>query len=553
MTYINPQDDSFANNQNPQVPQSPRYVQPQDPQPVTPTQPQPQYVEPQPTQPQPQRQYMEPQPTQEGFNKQAMSDADFYPEDGNENIYTPTNFSHENTSPDYILFEQARNAGIPVLDDPNHELDPSAVRAIVAGQEVIGIGFHDGFLIVAWPRVPRPNEIDTVQSKAGMPIRIAVATEDVFRALYEQSELLRQTRLSLVEDILEASLRHNGSDIHLGVGTPPLTRVGGHLAPLEGFDTLTANDMTEIVGYLAGPEPLREGFSGDLDLACVYGNWRFRANVFLQRDSLAVALRIIPNKIPPLDSLGLPEAMKKFAKLRQGVVLVCGPTGSGKSTSLAALINLINHERDEHIITIEDPIEYLHASSKSLIHQREVGEDTVSFGAAMRSVLRQDPDVILIGEMRDLETISCALTAAETGHLVFSTLHATDAAGVVDRIIDAFPKNEQGQIRIQLANTLEGIVCQSLLPHAEDPNKRVVISEMMFATNAVRTYIREGTTHQIPTALQTGIDDFDMLPRDLSLARAVVAGDITDKIARDWARDLPSYREYLNKVRQESR
>ena len=482
------------------------------------------------------------------WHDNSLPEADFFPEDGNTNSY-PT--SPQN-SPDAILIEQARVTGIPVLDNPNHELDPSAVRALESGLEVIGIGYHDGFLIVAWPRVPRPHEIDEVQSKAGMPIRIAVATETTFRALYEQAELLRSSRLSLVEDILEASLKHNGSDIHLSVGTPPLTRVGGNLAPLDDFSTLTAADMAEIVEYLAGPEPLREGFSGDLDLACVYGNWRFRANVFLQRDSLAVSLRIIPNKIPPLDSLGLPDSMKKFARLTQGVVLVCGPTGSGKSTSLASLINLINHERDEHIITIEDPIEYIHASSKSLIQQREVGEDTVSFAAAMRSVLRQDPDVILVGEMRDLETISCALTAAETGHLVFSTLHATDAAGVVDRVIDAFPEGEQGQIRIQLANTLEGIVCQSLLPHAQDPNKRVVISEIMFATPAVKTYIREGTTHQIPTALQTGIDEHDMLPRDLSLARAVVAGDISDKTAREWARDLPSYREYLNRVRQEA-
>ena len=512
MTYVNPEDSSFANNQNPQQMNSP-YAQ----QPIA----------------------------QQNFHDQSMGNADFYPENGNKNTYPETQ-----ATPDTILYEQVRNAGIPILDNPNHELDPSAVRAIEPGQEVIGIGYHDGFLIVAWPRVPRPYEIDDIQSKAGMPIRIAVATAEVFQALYEQSELLRNSRLSLVEDILESALKHNGSDIHLSVGTPPITRVGGHLGPLDDFDTLSTTDLHEIIEYLAGPEPLREGFSGDLDLACVYGNWRFRANIFLQRDSLAVALRVIPNKIPPLNSLGLPESLLKFTKLRQGVVLFCGPTGSGKSTSLASLINVINHERDEHIITIEDPIEYLHASVKSLIHQREVGEDTETFGAAMRSILRQDPDVILVGEMRDLETISCALTAAETGHLVFSTLHSTDAAGTIDRIIDAFPKNEQGQIRIQLANTLEGIVCQSLLPHATDPNKRVVITEVMFASNAIKTYIREGSTHQIPTALQTGIDDYDMLPRDLSLARAVDAGDITDKVARSWARDLPSYREYLNKVRQ---
>ncbi|MFN8015644.1 MAG: PilT/PilU family type 4a pilus ATPase [Acidimicrobiia bacterium] len=467
----------------------------------------------------------------------------------NDPMQAPPEFS----SADAILLEHAKASGIPVIENPHHELDPAAVRAIPEDTGVIGIGYHEGFLIIAWPKIPTPNEIDHVQSKAGMPIRVAVATETAFQSLWQQADIARKQRLSLVEDILEQALKQKGSDIHLSVGTQPLTRVGGHLAPLDGFSVLTSADMDEIVEYLAGPEPLREGFSGDLDLACTYGNWRFRANVFLQRDSLAVALRIIPNAIPPLDTLGLPETMKQFASLRQGVVLVCGPTGSGKSTSLAALINKINHERDEHIVTIEDPIEYIHASVKSLIQQREVGEDTKSFAMAMRSVLRQDPDVILVGEMRDLETISTALTAAETGHLVFSTLHATDAPGVIDRVIDAFPKNEQAQIRVQLANTLEGIVCQSLLPHAEDPSRRVVICELMVVTSAIRAFIREGNTHQIPTALQTGIEEFGMLPRDLSLARAVVNGDISDKVARDWARDPASYREYLNKVRQGQR
>ncbi len=455
------------------------------------------------------------------------------------------------TSSDALLLEHAKQVGIPVIDNPYHELDPSAVRALPVDSGVIGVGYHEGFLIVAWSHIPRPHDIDQVQSTAGMPIRVAVATEAAFQSLWKQAEAARTTRLSLVEDILEQALKQNGSDIHLSVGTQPLTRVGGHLAPLDNFGILTSPEMDEIVEYLAGPEPLREGFSGDLDLACVYGNWRFRANVFLQRESLAVSLRIIPNNIPPLDSLGLPESMKQFATLRQGVVLVCGPTGSGKTTSLAALLNKINHERDEHIITIEDPIEYIHASKKSLIQQREVGEDTKSFAMAMRSALRQDPDVILVGEMRDLETISTALTAAETGHLVFSTLHATDAPGVIDRIIDAFPENEQAQIRIQLANTLEGIVCQSLLPQADDPAKRVVICELMVVTPAIRSYIREGNTHQIPTAIQTGIEEYGMVPRDLSLARAVVEGTISDKIAREWARDPASYREYLNKVRQD--
>lgn len=454
-------------------------------------------------------------------------------------------------SVDAMLLEQAKNAGIPVLENPHYELDPAAVRAIPEDLGVIGVAYHEGFLVVAWPSIPKPTDIDDVQSKAGMPIKIAVATDEAFKALWLQSEIARNTKLSLVENILEQALKQKGSDIHLSVGTQPLTRVGGRLAPLEGFDILTKPDMDEIVMYLAGEEALQEDFDGDLDLACVYGNWRFRANIFLQRDSLAVALRIIPNKIPPLDTLGLPETIKQFANLRQGVVLVCGPTGSGKSTTLAALINKINQERDEHIVTIEDPIEYIHASNKSLVQQREVGEDTESFARAMRSVLRQDPDVILVGEMRDLETISTALTAAETGHLVFSTLHATDAPGVVDRVIDAFPKNEQAQIRIQLANTLEGIVCQSLLPHAEDPDQRVVISELLVVTPAVRSYIREGNNHQIPSALQTGIEEFGMVPRDLSLAEAVVRGDVSDKVAREWARDIGSYREYLNKVRQD--
>jgi len=276
----------------------------------------------------------------------------------------------------------------------------------------------------------------------------------------------------------------------------------------------------------------RERFENDLELDTshsVSGVGRFRVNVFLQRDSVGSVMRVIPFDVVPFDRLGLPESVLQFAGLPRGLVLVTGPTGSGKSTTLASLIDVINSQKPVHIMTVEDPIEFLHNHKMAVVNQREVGEDTYSFSSALKHVLRQDPDVILVGEMRDLETISTALTAAETGHLVFATLHTQDAPQSVDRVIDVFPAHQQQQVRVQLASSLQGVVTQQLVPLVGGRG-RVVVSEVLVATAAVRNLIREGKTHQIYSAMQAG-GQYGMQTMDMSLAQLVKKGTISMEMA----------------------
>jgi twitching motility protein PilT len=308
---------------------------------------------------------------------------------------------------------------------------------------------------------------------------------------------------------LNAALRKmlslGGSDLHLTVGAPPMVRVDGALHALEGFEVLKPDPIRRVLfGILSQRQ--RETFEEDLELDFAYqlvGEARFRVNMYLQRDSVGAAFRIIPYEIQALESLGIPPVVGNFAGLPRGLVLVTGPTGSGKSTTLASIIDLANRSRSDHIMTVEDPIEFLHRHKKAIVNQREVGADTHSFGAALKHVLRQDPDIILVGELRDLETISVALTAAETGHLVFATLHTQDAAQTIDRMIDVFPAHQQQQVRAQLATALQGVVCQTLCKRADGPG-RAVASEVLLATSAVRNLIREGKTHQIYSAMQAG-------------------------------------------------
>ena len=446
------------------------------------------------------------------------------------------------------IARSARAVGVPVIDDPNIPLDASAVRAVPAELDAIGVAFHEGYLVVAFRSVPTPSHVHAVQSRVGMPVHVAVAPGAVFDTLRVTTTQMRDSHLPVTERIIEQCLRAQASDIHLSVGTPPIARIGGELAPLEGWEPLSSDDLDSIAEYFAGSAIHDPDYSGDLDIAAVYGNWRFRCSIFRQRNSFAGALRIIPDRVPSFESLGLPETVRRFSKLRQGLVLVCGVTGSGKSTTLASLVDIINHERNEHVITIEDPIEYLHASKRSLIHQREVGEDSSSFSAALRASLRQDPDVILVGEMRDHETIQTALHAAETGHLVFSTIHASDTKGVLDRIIDVFPAGQQEQVRTMLAHTLEGVVCQSLVPSAIEPGKRHVVCEVMTATSGIKALIREGHTHQIPSSVQSGVDEHGMQPFDLGLAKAVKGGIITEDTGRRWSHDAALYRSYISKI-----
>ncbi len=308
-----------------------------------------------------------------------------------------------------------------------------------------------------------------------------------------------------ITDLLKAAVKNKASDLHLLVGRPPMLRVYGDLIPIDGQPELSHNLMIELMSPLFNEKRQRTlEEQGHVDFS--YGLLdvgRFRINIFRQRGTISCVTRLIPTTIPSLEELGLPEVVRSFADKSKGLVLVTGPTGSGKSTTLASLIDVINITKSSHIITLEDPIEYLHRHKRSIINQREIGTDAGSFAGALRAALREDPDVILVGEMRDLETIQTALTAAETGHLVFATLHTNDATQSIDRVIDVFSPHQQTQIRMQLALTLQGIVAQNLIPRTDQPG-RIVAAEILLATTAVRNIIREGKTYQLPTVIQTG-------------------------------------------------
>lgn len=339
----------------------------------------------------------------------------------------------------------------------------------------------------------------------------------------EEEEEKEPNLASFLESVIEL----NGSDLHLTSGLPPMIRVHGDLRPLKGFRKLFPQDLQTMI-YSILTQRQRERFENDLELDVSYslpGKARFRVNVFQQRDAVGSVMRLIPFEIKNLDDLGLPATVKEFAKMRRGLVLVTGVTGSGKSTTLAGLIDIVNSSRPEHIMTVEDPIEFLHRHKMAIVNQREVGTDTYGFANALKHVLRQDPDVILVGELRDLETISMALSAAETGHLVFATLHTQDAPQSVDRVIDVFPPHQQEQIRVQLAGTIAGIVSQQLLP-TTDGKGRAVAAEVLVATPAVRNLIREGKTHQIYTSMQAG-GKFGMQVMDQHLAELVKKGKVS--------------------------
>jgi twitching motility protein PilT len=335
---------------------------------------------------------------------------------------------------------------------------------------------------------------------------------------------------ALLADLLQLVIDRRASDLHLTASARPTLRLNGSLHQLEEFDILTPQTLQQML-YAMLTQKQREKFEENLELDFAYslpGRARFRVNIYKQRDMLGAAFRLIPYEIKRLEDLGVMPAVANFAMLPRGFVLVTGPTGSGKSTTLASIVDLANRSRRDHIMTVEDPIEFLHEHRQSLVNQREVGEDTLSFGNALKHVLRQDPDIILVGEMRDLETISVALTAAETGHLVFATLHTQDAAQTIDRVIDVFPPHQQQQIRVQLAGALQGIVCQTLCK-TSDGRGRVVASEVLIATPAIRNLIREGKTHQIYSALQAG-GKFGMSTMDQNLADLVKAGRITYEV-----------------------
>jgi twitching motility protein PilT len=347
-----------------------------------------------------------------------------------------------------------------------------------------------------------------------------------------------------IEILLEEVIRKRASDLHLQVSLPPMLRVDGKLMPIAGYSPLN-EEHVELLIFAILDEEQKQILLKDkeFDFSFAFGDLgRFRVNAFHERGNLAAALRLIPNEIKSVSELGLPPIVNTFANYPRGLVLVTGPTGSGKSTTLAALIDQINTEKAHHIITIEDPIEFTHKSKQSVIVQREVHYDTYSFSAALRSSLREDPDVVLIGEMRDLETISAAITIAETGHLVFATLHTNSAAQSIDRMIDVFPPHQQPQIRSQLANILMAICSQRLVPAIG--GGRIAASEVLVATPAVRNIVREGKAHQLDAVIQTG-GDLGMRSMDRTLAQLVQAGTVTYDEARNYAVDMTEFERMM--------
>jgi twitching motility protein PilT len=340
-----------------------------------------------------------------------------------------------------------------------------------------------------------------------------------------------------IEILLEEVIKKKASDLHLQVGLPPMLRVDGSLVPVAGADALDEATI-EVLIFSILDEDQKQIFLKDkeFDFSFAFGELgRFRVNAFHERGNVAAALRLIPNEILTIEQLGLPPIVSKFADFPRGLVLITGPTGSGKSTTQAAIINQINVSRPAHIVTIEDPIEFTHKSQKSVIVQREVHYDTYSFSAALRSSLRQDPDVVLIGEMRDLETIAAAITIAETGHLVLATLHTNSASQSIDRMIDVFPPHQQPQIRSQLSNILQAICSQRLVPAIG--GGRIAAAELLIATPAVRNIIREGKSHQLEAVIQTGAE-FGMQSMDKTLVNLIHNGNITYDEARNYAVDL---------------
>lgn len=344
----------------------------------------------------------------------------------------------------------------------------------------------------------------------------------------------------LIEEILELCITRNASDLHISAGLPPILRIDGKLIRTD-LSVLSGDDVETIIFPILTNEQRRNlEQHWELDFGYgIHGLGRFRVNVYKDKGNYAAAFRSINSEVPSFDSLGLPEVVKRIAEKPRGLVLVTGPTGSGKSTTLASMIDYINSTRTEHILTIEDPIEYVHNSKKSIVHQRELGQDTRSVANALRSALREDPDIILVGEMRDLESIALALTAAETGHLVFATLHTSSAAQTIDRIIDAFPDGQQQQVRIQLSNSLVAVFTQTLLPKLTDDGKtkkgRIMAQEIMVVTPAIANLIREQKAAQIYSAIQTGVglgmQTLDMALRDLYRKKLITYDDAVGKCA----------------------
>jgi twitching motility protein PilT len=465
---------------------------------------------------------------------------------------------------------------VDFLETPLHQDAPTVIPAEIAHEHLaLGVDFEDAKLVVAFAEPSDDAAVTAVGRVTGYEVIPALADREelvrVIEAIHgplpgtlppgtdpdtapgsvtgprnagSSDPVLGVTDDLHINTLLERVIEKRASDLHLTAGSHPVIRINGELVPQTDFPELNGSKIRQLV-YAVITQRQREKFEEHLELDTSYslpGRGRFRVNIFLQRDSVGCVMRAIPFEIVEFDKLGVPPAVKSWSRLPRGLVLVTGPTGSGKSTTLASLVDIINRERSVHIMTVEDPIEFLHEHKTALVNQREVGEDTRSFASALKHVLRQDPDVILVGEMRDLETISTALTAAETGHLVFATLHTQDAPQSIDRVIDVFPAHQQQQVRVQLASALQGICTQQLLPTA-DGRGRVAACEVLVATPAIRNLIREGKVHQIYSMLQAG-GQYGMVTMDMSLAHLVKTG----YLARDLAFERCANEEDLKRL-----
>ncbi len=489
--------------------------------------------------------------------------------------------------PSVVVGTLSQLSEVPAVDLAAFTPQPEATAALpgALAREFLAMGlqFDGNVLVVAFGEPPTPEEVEELAGRVGHRVH-AVLADPVLIAQHLGSmnasdatapadlaegasvQMQKGTKATVdelltnglaaggqddtvplhIDDMLRYAVSVGASDLHLTVAMPGTIRLHGAMRPIEGCPPLSNDTIRDMIfGIL--PASQRERFEAEHELDTSHtipGVGRFRVNVALQRGTVTAALRPIPHEMPVFSSLGLPDTIRSFTDLRRGLVLVTGPTGSGKSTTLASLIDIINRTKPMHIVTVEDPIEFLHDHKRSIITQREIGEDTNSFSEALRRVLRQDPDVILVGELRDLETISMALTAAETGHLVFGTLHTQDAPQTIDRIIDVFPTQQQEQIRVMLASTLEGVVTQQLVPTA-DGDGRAPCAEVLVCTSAIRNLIRMAKTHQIYSLMQVGAS-FGMQTMDQGLANMVKQGIISESSAYDRSSNEEDLRNHLN-------
>jgi len=475
-------------------------------------------------------------------------------------------------SPDDMAEAIAKRANLRVADLQQATFNTDSVRLLPESMarrfSAVPLAYIDGKLAVAMVNPLDTLACDLLQARTGARIERLVATEREVKAALDRfyTQLAREMKEAAsaapgaprhadprapvemeivhVDELLRMMMERKASDLHLSANSAPTMRIDGDLAPITG-QRLGPKQVHELIYAILTDVQITEfEETWELDFAySIPGLSRFRVNVHRQRGSIGAVFRAVPVDPPSLEALGMPRVVKTLSSRPRGLVLVTGPTGSGKSTTLAAMIREINVTRRCHIVTIEDPIEFLHRNERSIIIQREVGSDTKSFSGALRHVLRQDPDVILVGEMRDLETIATAVTAAETGHLVLATLHTTSAAQTIDRVVDVFPPHQQEQIRVQLSTVLEGILCQTLLP-LSDGKGRICAQEVLVATSAIRNLIREGKTHQMPSVLQSGSAE-GMQTLDQALKALVLATKVTPQAAMAVASNPADFQNFL--------